>query len=265
MGDPTCDRVAKVGSSRRRCDSRRPRIGLCTALERARWTVWDREAFLLSRAYVDALQTAGAIALMVPPDAWVADAPRRRAGRPRRAGAGRRRGHRPGLLRRRPPPEDHQHAARPRPRGDRAGAARARARPARPRHLPRDAADQRRARRDAGPAPARRRRPHRPPPRAGLLRQRRPRRAAGAGLARRARLRRAPSRDQVPPSPGGRVAGRGRRRERAGACSTTSSRRSRCPSRAGRWASSGTRRSTRAPASCGRSRPKPPAVPAHVC
>ena len=35
-------------------------------------------------------------------------------------------------------------------------------------------------RRDAGPAPARRRRPHRPPPRAGLLRQRRPRRAARA-------------------------------------------------------------------------------------
>src|SRR3954451_19473125 len=54
---------------------RRPRIGLCAALERARWTVWDREAFLLSRAYVDALQRAGAVALMIPPDAWVADHP----------------------------------------------------------------------------------------------------------------------------------------------------------------------------------------------
>src|SRR3954466_10985853 len=54
---------------------RRPRIGLCAALERARWTVWDREAFLLSRAYVDALQGAGAIALMLPPDAWVAEHP----------------------------------------------------------------------------------------------------------------------------------------------------------------------------------------------
>src|SRR3954454_866490 len=54
---------------------RRPRIGLCTALERARWTVWDREALLLSRAYVDALQGAGAIALMLPPDSWVADHP----------------------------------------------------------------------------------------------------------------------------------------------------------------------------------------------
>lgn len=55
--------------------ARRPRIGLCTALERARWTVWDREAFLLSRAYVDALQSAGAIAFMLPPDPWVAAHP----------------------------------------------------------------------------------------------------------------------------------------------------------------------------------------------
>jgi putative glutamine amidotransferase len=50
---------------------RRPRIGVCAALERARWTVWDREALLLSRAYIDAIQGAGAIALMIPPDAWV--------------------------------------------------------------------------------------------------------------------------------------------------------------------------------------------------
>src|SRR3954463_1773725 len=54
---------------------RRPRIGLCAALERARWTVWDREAFLLSRPSVAALQRAGAIALMLPPDAWVAEHP----------------------------------------------------------------------------------------------------------------------------------------------------------------------------------------------
>jgi putative glutamine amidotransferase len=54
---------------------RRPRIGICTALERARWTVWDREAFLLSRLYVDALQSAGAVVFMVPPDPWVAEHP----------------------------------------------------------------------------------------------------------------------------------------------------------------------------------------------
>ena len=39
---------------------------MCAALERARWTVWDREALLLSRAYIDAIQRAGAIALMIP-------------------------------------------------------------------------------------------------------------------------------------------------------------------------------------------------------
>jgi putative glutamine amidotransferase len=55
--------------------ARRPRIGLSAALERARWTVWDREAYLLSRVYVDALQKAGAIALMLPPDPWAAEHP----------------------------------------------------------------------------------------------------------------------------------------------------------------------------------------------
>ena len=54
---------------------RRPRIGICAALERARWTVWDREAFLLSRAYIDALQAAEAVVFMVPPDSWVAEHP----------------------------------------------------------------------------------------------------------------------------------------------------------------------------------------------
>jgi putative glutamine amidotransferase len=47
---------------------RRPVIGICTALEHARWTVWEREAFLLSRAYVDAVQAAGGRAVMIPPD-----------------------------------------------------------------------------------------------------------------------------------------------------------------------------------------------------
>jgi putative glutamine amidotransferase len=53
----------------------RPRIGICTALETARWTVWEREAFLLSRAYVDAIQAAGGLALMIPPDASTAADP----------------------------------------------------------------------------------------------------------------------------------------------------------------------------------------------
>jgi putative glutamine amidotransferase len=46
----------------------RPVIGLCTAVERARWSVWDQEAFLLARSYVDAVHRAGGLAIMLPPD-----------------------------------------------------------------------------------------------------------------------------------------------------------------------------------------------------
>jgi len=55
--------------------SARPAIGLCTALERARWSVWDQEAVLLPRNYIDAVQAAGGLALLVPPDASLVDAP----------------------------------------------------------------------------------------------------------------------------------------------------------------------------------------------
>jgi putative glutamine amidotransferase len=54
---------------------RRPRIGICTALERARWTVWDQEAFLLARSYIDAIQRAGGLALMIPPDPVAVEEP----------------------------------------------------------------------------------------------------------------------------------------------------------------------------------------------
>jgi putative glutamine amidotransferase len=46
----------------------RPTIGICTALERARWGMWDQQAVLLSRSYVEAVQHAGALVLMLPPD-----------------------------------------------------------------------------------------------------------------------------------------------------------------------------------------------------
>ena len=45
-----------------------PRIGICTALEQARWGVWDQPAMLLPRNYIDAVQRAGGVALMLPPD-----------------------------------------------------------------------------------------------------------------------------------------------------------------------------------------------------
>jgi|SRR5215207_4316487 len=53
----------------------RPVIGICAALERARWTVWENEAFLLSRAYVDAVQSAGGLAYMIPPDGRTGEDP----------------------------------------------------------------------------------------------------------------------------------------------------------------------------------------------
>jgi putative glutamine amidotransferase len=53
----------------------RPVIGICTALERARWSVWDQEAFLLPRSYVDAVQRAGGMAVMLPPDPRAIDDP----------------------------------------------------------------------------------------------------------------------------------------------------------------------------------------------
>jgi putative glutamine amidotransferase len=48
--------------------SRRPVIGLCAAVERARWSVWDDEAVLLPRSYATAVQRAGGLAILLPPD-----------------------------------------------------------------------------------------------------------------------------------------------------------------------------------------------------
>ncbi len=53
----------------------RPVIGICTALERARWSVWDQQAMLTPRSYVDAVHRAGGIALLVPPDPETARQP----------------------------------------------------------------------------------------------------------------------------------------------------------------------------------------------
>jgi putative glutamine amidotransferase len=57
------------------CDVERPVIGLCTALEQARWSVWDQQAVLLPRNYVDAVQLAGGLAVMLPPDPQLLDDP----------------------------------------------------------------------------------------------------------------------------------------------------------------------------------------------
>ena len=53
----------------------RPVIGICTALERARWSVWDQQAYLLPRSYIDAVKRAGGLAIMLPPDVTLQEDP----------------------------------------------------------------------------------------------------------------------------------------------------------------------------------------------
>jgi putative glutamine amidotransferase len=54
---------------------RRPIIGICTALERASWSVWDQQAALLSLSYVTAVQRAGGLVVMLPPDERLVEEP----------------------------------------------------------------------------------------------------------------------------------------------------------------------------------------------
>lgn len=52
----------------------RPVIGICGALEQARWASWDTLVVLSPRNYSLAVQAAGGLALVLPPDeAWAED------------------------------------------------------------------------------------------------------------------------------------------------------------------------------------------------
>jgi putative glutamine amidotransferase len=53
----------------------RPAIGICTALERARWSVWDQETALLAYSYLTEIARAGGMALMIPPDPYLVENP----------------------------------------------------------------------------------------------------------------------------------------------------------------------------------------------
>ncbi len=54
-----------------------PVIGVCAAMERARWSVWDLPAALVPVNYLEQVRAAGAIALLIPPDPLVAAEPDR--------------------------------------------------------------------------------------------------------------------------------------------------------------------------------------------
>lgn len=55
--------------------STRPVIGMCAALERARWSVWDLRAALLPYNYVEAVQRAGGLGLLLPVDTRASEDP----------------------------------------------------------------------------------------------------------------------------------------------------------------------------------------------
>jgi putative glutamine amidotransferase len=65
---PRAPLAGAAGLARMVCDMARPVIGICAALERARWSVWDEHAVLLPRSYVLAVQRAGGLAVVLPPD-----------------------------------------------------------------------------------------------------------------------------------------------------------------------------------------------------
>ena len=53
----------------------RPVIGICSAVERASWGVWQVLANVSPRSYSEAVQRAGGMALILPPDDASAEAP----------------------------------------------------------------------------------------------------------------------------------------------------------------------------------------------
>ena len=146
----------------------RPAIGICAAIERARFGPWDQEATLLARGYSDAVQAAGGLALLLPPDDVAAEHPADAARPDRRAPARRRARPRPAHLRRPPEPE----TVDPSPERDRfevglATAALERDMPV-ARRVPRDADAERGLRRHPAAAPGRL--PGRaPPPHPGVF------------------------------------------------------------------------------------------------
>jgi putative glutamine amidotransferase len=50
-------------------------IGVCTPLERARWAVWDMAAAVVAANYLEAVWSAGARTMLIPPDPALIDDP----------------------------------------------------------------------------------------------------------------------------------------------------------------------------------------------
>jgi putative glutamine amidotransferase len=50
-------------------------VGICAAIERVHWDPWEETVTMAPRSYAAAVQAAGALALLLPPDAAVAESP----------------------------------------------------------------------------------------------------------------------------------------------------------------------------------------------
>jgi putative glutamine amidotransferase len=57
------------------CRVSRPIIGICAAVERVRWGPWNDFVVMTPRSYVGAVQAAGGLALLLPPDDATAEQP----------------------------------------------------------------------------------------------------------------------------------------------------------------------------------------------
>jgi putative glutamine amidotransferase len=53
----------------------RPTIGICAALEQARWGPWDQDAMLVPRTYLDVVGEAGGLPILLPPQPSSTDSP----------------------------------------------------------------------------------------------------------------------------------------------------------------------------------------------
>jgi putative glutamine amidotransferase len=54
---------------------KRPVIGICAALEQARWGVWDQQAALVPIGYIDAVRRAGGMVVILAPDPLLVEEP----------------------------------------------------------------------------------------------------------------------------------------------------------------------------------------------
>ena len=63
------------------CRVLRPIIGICAALERVRWGPWNEVVAMMPRSYVRAVQDAGGLAVLLPPDDAAAESPDELLGR----------------------------------------------------------------------------------------------------------------------------------------------------------------------------------------